>query len=64
MKMEGATVSEVPVNHRPRTLGDSKYGVLNRVFCSFYDLLGVRWMKSRVLGYRVGAESGKGLPEK
>lgn len=64
LKMEGATVVEVPVKHHPRTLGDSKYGVWNRVFCSFYDLLGVRWMKSRVLGYKVATESGKGLPEK
>lgn len=63
LKMEGATVTEVPVAHRPRELGESKYGVWNRVFCSFYDLLGVRWMKSRVLGYSIGNETGKGLPK-
>jgi glycosyltransferase involved in cell wall biosynthesis len=63
MKMEGASVTELPVNHRPRTLGTSKYGFWNRIFCSFYDLLGVRWMKSRVLGYKVVSEAGNGLPE-
>lgn len=62
LKMEGASVAEVPVNHRPRTRGESKYGVWNRLFRSFYDLLGVRWMKSRTLGYRVAEEEGRGLP--
>lgn len=62
LKMEGATVAEIPVNHRPRTLGQSKYGVWNRLFRSLYDLFGVRWMKSRVLGYTVVTESGTGLP--
>ncbi len=53
LKLEGYTVAEVPVKHFPRTLGTAKYGVWNRVFCSFYDLLGVRWMKSRRLNYRI-----------
>jgi glycosyltransferase involved in cell wall biosynthesis len=59
LKMEGARVLEVPVNHRPRLAGEAKYGVWNygvwnRVFRSFRDLLAVRWMKSRHI--RVEAE--------
>jgi len=53
LKLEGYTVVEVPVKHFPRTRGTTKYGVLNRVFRSFYDLIGVRWMKNRRLKYRI-----------
>jgi glycosyltransferase involved in cell wall biosynthesis len=51
LKMEGARVVEVPVNHQPRLAGKAKYGVWNRVFKSFRDLLAVRWMKSRHIDY-------------
>jgi len=47
LRMEGARVTEVPVNHRPRLKGRSKYGVWNRLFRGFYDIFGVRWMQSR-----------------
>jgi len=53
VKMEGGRVVQVPVHHRPRVAGTSKYGVWNRLFRSFADLLAVRWMKSRRLGYEV-----------
>jgi glycosyltransferase involved in cell wall biosynthesis len=52
-KIEGFTVTEVPVNNRPRHAGQSKYGVWNRLFASFYDLLAVRWMKKRMLKYQI-----------
>lgn len=58
LKMEGCTVTEIPVNHFPRFSGKSKYGVRNRVFRSFRDLLVVRWMKSRRLDYRVKSDEG------
>lgn len=53
VKIEGGSVVQVPVGHRPRVAGRSKYGVWNRVFRSFADLLAVRWMKKRHLGYEV-----------
>lgn len=53
MKMEGYKVAEVPVSHHARHAGSAKYGVWNRMFRAFYDLLGVRWMKSRRLKYRI-----------
>ncbi|HEX3625504.1 MAG TPA: glycosyltransferase family 2 protein [Verrucomicrobiae bacterium] len=52
-KMEGYTVIEVPVSNHPRLSGQSKYGVWNRLFASFYDLLAVRWMKKRMVKYAV-----------
>ncbi len=56
LKMEGFTVTEIPVTNNPRLHGESKYGVWNRLFKSFRDLLAIRWMKSRILGYQVGWE--------
>jgi dolichol-phosphate mannosyltransferase len=53
IKMEGFTVTEVPVAHRPRVAGQSHYGVCNRLFKSFGDLLAVRWMKSRTVRYKI-----------
>lgn len=54
IKLEGFTVTEVPVSNNPRHAGKSHYGVWNRLFKSFRDLLAVRWMKSRRLRYEVG----------
>lgn len=45
----GLTVAEVPVNHRPRVHGKSKYGFLNRVFWVLYDFIGVAWLRKRYL---------------
>jgi len=61
LKMRGYRVLEVPVNHRPRRFGRSKYGVMNRAFIAFTDLLVVRWMKSRVLRYEVAEDLGGDL---
>ena len=61
LKMRGYRVIEVPVNHRPRRFGRSKYGVMNRAFVAFADLLVVRWMKSRLLRYEVAEDLGGDL---
>ena len=45
--MLGATLLEVPVNHRPRRCGTSHYGSLRRGAVGLIDLLAVRWMMSR-----------------
>lgn len=47
MKMYGATVAEVPVNHRPRHTGQSKYGTFRRGWSASQDLLAVNWMLRR-----------------
>jgi len=52
-RMEGKKVVEVSITPRERFAGESKYGVWNRLFKSFTDLLAVRWMKSRRLGYQI-----------
>lgn len=47
MRMEGARIMELPVNHRPRTRGQSKYTNLRRGIEGFQDLLAVCWMQRR-----------------
>jgi hypothetical protein len=59
--MRGYRVIEVPVHHRPRRFGQSKYGVLNRVFVATVDLLAVRWMQHRLLRYEVAEDLGGDL---
>jgi glycosyltransferase involved in cell wall biosynthesis len=58
LRMRGYRVIEVPVHHRPRRFGQSKYGVMNRAFVAFVDLLVVRWMKQRLLRYEVAEDLG------
>jgi dolichol-phosphate mannosyltransferase len=53
VKIEGFTVTEIPVSHNPRFAGQSNYGVWNRLFASFYDLLAVRWMKKRMFRWQI-----------
>lgn len=53
MKMQGASVAEVPVSHRPRLHGTSKYGILDRAFGAFCDLLAIRWMQNRSFHYEI-----------
>jgi dolichol-phosphate mannosyltransferase len=43
----GCAVISVPVNHRPRTRGRSKYGLNNRLWVGVVDLFGVRWLIRR-----------------
>src|SRR5881296_575337 len=45
IKMNGGTVAEVPVRHRPRRYGASKYGMWNRAFRALLDAFVVRWMQ-------------------
>jgi glycosyltransferase involved in cell wall biosynthesis len=58
LRMRGYRVLEVPVHHRPRRFGVSKYGVMNRAFVAFLDLLVIRWMKNRRLRYEVTEDLG------
>jgi len=44
---EGYEVTSVPVNHRERTRGTSKYGLNNRLWVGIVDLFGVMWLIRR-----------------
>jgi dolichol-phosphate mannosyltransferase len=44
---QGARVVSVPVSHRPRLRGSSKYGMLNRLWVGIVDICGVMWLRRR-----------------
>ncbi|MEW6590136.1 MAG: glycosyltransferase family 2 protein [Pseudomonadota bacterium] len=44
----GGAVVSVPVHHRPRERGTSKYGIHNRLWVGIVDLFGVAWLQRRV----------------
>jgi len=49
----GARFAEVPLSHRARRHGVSKYGVSNRLWRGLHDLVGVSWLKVRLVHYRL-----------
>jgi glycosyltransferase involved in cell wall biosynthesis len=53
----GFKITELPVNHRPRTAGVTKYGFGSRAWKATCDMLAVRWFLSRQLKLRVRRES-------
>ena len=53
VKGAGYRLVEIPVNHRPRRFGQSKYGLGNRALRATIDMFGVRWLLSRRLNYKV-----------
>ena len=53
VKGAGYRLVEIPVNHRPRKFGQSKYGLGNRAVRATTDMFGVRWLLSRRLNYKV-----------
>ena len=42
-------ITEMPVNHRPRVKGKSKYGISNRLWVGIADTFAVCWMKRRMV---------------
>lgn len=51
--IEGFRVKEMPVNHRPRVKGVTKYNFLNRSFNTIADMWAVNWMRKRQLKYKI-----------
>lgn len=56
IKNAGYRLVEIPVNHRPRRFGQSKYGLGNRALRATVDMFGVRWLLSRQLNYKLRRE--------
>lgn len=57
MMRDGVPVRLVPVHHRPRLRGQSKYGVMNRLWVGIVDLAGVMWLMRRLKRPKVEPES-------
>ncbi|TAN04956.1 MAG: glycosyltransferase [Rhodanobacteraceae bacterium] len=47
VKRAGSESVSIPVGHRPRTRGVSKYGMLDRLWVGLADLRGVAWLMRR-----------------
>ncbi len=62
LQMEGFRVREVPVRHRPRHAGHSKYGNWGRMWAGLADLWAVRWMARRRLDYEIAEEATQERP--
>ncbi len=56
IKGAGFKIVELPVNHRPRRFGISKYGFGNRALRATVDMFGVRWLLTRQLDFKVKSE--------
>jgi glycosyltransferase involved in cell wall biosynthesis len=57
VKGMGYRLVEIPVNHRARVHGESKYKFGSRVFKATADMFAVRWLLTRQLKYEVKEES-------
>lgn len=57
IKDAGYRLVEIPVNHRPRRFGQTKYGLGNRAVRATTDMFGVRWLLSRRLNYKIREEN-------
>lgn len=56
IKNAGFSVVEMPVNHRHRQFGISKYGLGNRAVKATMDMFGVAWLNSRRVNYQIKPE--------
>lgn len=52
LKYQGFSVVEIPIHHRPRLKGDSKYGVHDRLWRGLRDCFAMRWFRRRVVPAR------------
>ncbi len=55
LAMAGARIEEIPVHHRPRAAGQSKYTNWGRLKETLWDLCAVRWMQKRYRSIRTEA---------
>jgi dolichol-phosphate mannosyltransferase len=58
----GARTLEVPINHRARVAGCSKYGLNNRLWRGIFDLLAMAWYQKRRIGEIPCVDLGHGSP--
>ena len=50
MRIRGySNIIEIPVNHRPREKGQTKYGIHNRLWVGLADTFAVCWMQKRMI---------------
>jgi len=55
--MKGYRITEVPVNHRPRIHGKTKYNINSRLWIGLIDTFGILWLKKRYFHYKISKKS-------
>ena len=58
IRNNGRAIS-VAVNHRPRTRGQSHYGMFNRLWIGLVDTFGVAWLQRRIKHPMISKEQNK-----
>ena len=53
VELHGFKMVEVPVNHRPRRHGKTKYTINNRLWVGLFDCFGVFWLRRRRVSYKI-----------
>jgi len=53
IQLQQGRVKQIPVRHFPRTEGQSKYHLFNRLAGPFMDCFAFRWMKKRYINYSI-----------
>lgn len=56
LRLQGGRVTEIPVGHRPRRYGRTKYGIHDRLWRGIADLMAVRWLQRRWIDRRTVEE--------
>jgi dolichol-phosphate mannosyltransferase len=56
LRLQGGRVTEIPVGHRPRRFGRTKYGIHDRLWRGIADLMAVRWLQRRWIDRRTVEE--------
>lgn len=54
--LQNGRIKQIPVRHFPRTAGESKYHLWNRLVSPFMDCFAYRWMRKRYINYRIAKE--------
>lgn len=54
--LQNGRIKQIPVRHFPRTAGESKYHLWNRLVSPFMDCFAYRWMRKRYINYRISKE--------
>jgi dolichol-phosphate mannosyltransferase len=56
--IHGYRLLEMPVNHRPRQRGQTKYTINNRLWVGLADTFGVLWLRKRAAFFKIKEKSG------
>ena len=57
VQRQGLQYKQIPVRHRPRTAGVSKFSMRNRFWGPLADCFAFRWMRKRYINYKVATKN-------